>query len=61
MSEKRLELIIVHLPETLYRDVLDEATHQDLAASAFIRKMLIQYLYGAKGKRDTKMYGEDRS
>lgn len=61
MTEKCLEHIQLHLPETLYRDVLDEATQQDLATSAFIRKVLTQYLYGAKGKRDTKRYAEDRS
>lgn len=48
-----IERIQLHLPETLYLDLLAESAEQDLAASAFIRKVLEQYLYGAKGKRDS--------
>lgn len=38
------------LPETTYRDTLSEAANRDQAASAFIRHVLEQYLYGCRHK-----------
>ncbi len=61
MHEKCLERINLNLPETLYRDTLEEAAEQDLAAGALVRKALEQYLYGIKGKRDAKRREEGRS
>jgi hypothetical protein len=46
MAEKCIERIQLHLPERLYRDILIEATERDLAASAFIRRVMEKYLYG---------------
>lgn len=44
--EKCIERIQLHLPESLYQDVLAEAAERDLAASAFIRNVLERHLYG---------------
>ncbi|MBK8752400.1 MAG: hypothetical protein IPL99_12465 [Candidatus Competibacteraceae bacterium] len=60
MTEKMLERIIVHLPETLYLDVVRTAERRDLAASAYIRKLLEKDMYGAVGMRDAKRIEEDR-
>lgn len=46
MPEKCLERIQVNMPESLHRDVLTEAAERDIAAGAFIRHVLEQYLYG---------------
>ena len=51
MSEKCLERIQVNMPESLHRDVLIEAADRDVAAGAFIRHVLEQYLYGHRRSR----------
>ena len=46
MSEKCLESIRVHLPESLKRDLQDMAMQQDRALSEMIRYALEDWLYG---------------
>lgn len=58
--EKCLERIQLWLPETTYRDALAEAAERDQAASAFIRHVLEQYLYGCRGKPDAHSSVEER-
>ena len=59
--EKCLERIQLWLPETMYRDVLAEAAERDQAASAFIRHVLEQYLYGCRRKPDAPRCDEERA
>lgn len=46
MTEKCLESIRVHLPESLKRDLQDMAMQQDRALSEMIRYALEDWLYG---------------
>ena len=46
MSEKCLESIRVHLPESLKHDLQDMAMQQDRALSEMIRCALEDWLYG---------------
>lgn len=59
--EKCLFRLNLNLPETVYHDVLIEAAEQELAAGTLVRKVLEQYLYGTKGKRDAKKHDEARA
>lgn len=58
--EKCLERVIVHMPESLYLDVVRTAERKDLAASAYIRKLLEKDMYGAVGSRDAQRITEGR-
>ena len=58
--EKCQDRIQLWLPETTYRDTLSEAANRDQAASAFIRHVLEQYLYGCRHKPDAHRCDEER-
>lgn len=58
--EKCLSRLNLNLPESVYHDTLVEAAEQEVAAGALVRKVLEQYLYGVKGKRDAKRHDEAR-
>jgi len=58
--EKCLARIQLWLPETTYQDALAEAADRDQAASAFIRHVLEQYLYGCRHKPDAHRCDEER-
>lgn len=58
--DKCIERIQLHLPEPLYRDILAEAANRDLAASAFIRHAMEQYLYGCRRKPGAHRSAEER-
>lgn len=58
--EKCLERIQLWLPETTYRDTLAVAADRDQAASAFIRHVLEQYLYGCRPRPDAHRSAEER-
>ena len=59
--EKCHERIQLWLPETIYQDTLAEAADRDQAASAFIRHVLEQYLYGCRRRPDAQRSGEERT
>lgn len=50
LSQKCLESIKLHLPETLKRDLQDLAMQEDRPVSEYIRVALVQHVYGAKTK-----------
>ena len=58
--DKCIERIQLHLPEPLYRDILAEAAEHDIAASAMVRHVMEQYLYGTRGKRASLRPDEER-
>ena len=60
MSEKMLERIICHIPESLYTDALIQADREEIAAGALLRKALQQYLYGKFKSRGSERISEDR-
>jgi hypothetical protein len=58
-KEKLTESLSLHLPETLWRDILDAAAHQDRSASDFIRHILSGHLYGHKVQKESDRTGKD--
>ncbi len=58
--DKCIERIQLHLPEALYHDLLVEAAEQDIPASAFIRHICEQYLYGHRRRPDSKSSAKER-
>ena len=48
MSEKCLERIPVHMPETLKRELQDLALLEDRAVGEYIRHVLELHVYGAR-------------
>lgn len=58
--EKCIQRIQLHLPDPLYQDILAEATDRDQAASAFIRHVMEQYLYGCRRRPDSKSSAQER-
>lgn len=50
LSQKCLESIKLHLPDTLKRDLQDLAMQEDRPVSEYIRVILVQHVYGAKAK-----------
>ena len=51
-ENKKIVEVTVRVPESLKRDLQDEAAHQDRTLSDTIRIALSQYLYGVKPRPD---------
>ena len=60
MREKMTEQLKIHLPESLIRDIQDEAMDQDRSVSEFVRHVLATYLYGSIGQRNRQDQGATR-
>lgn len=58
--DKCIERIQLHLPAPLYQDILAEAAERDQAASAFIRHVMEQYLYGCRRRPGAQNSAEER-
>lgn len=58
--EKCIERIQLHMPTSLYHDILKAAARADLSASAYLRRMTERVLYGELEKEGAHRCAKER-
>lgn len=58
--EKCIERIQLHMPTSLYHDLLKAAARADLFAGAYLRRMAERVLYGEQGREGAPGREKDR-
>lgn len=58
--EKCIERIQLHMPTSLYHDLLKAAARANLAASAYLRRMTERVLYGERGREGAHRCAKER-